>query len=252
MSAFLMPPRPEGTVQQQLQRQYAYLFQMAQQLNLALDSLDTAVGAVRGDVKATAAAAASGRTGITAAEKQQYDTLKSLILRTADQIRSEMDKLEVKLSGEYVAAGEFGTYLEQLNSAIQADAAAITQYYRFFSDLQANVELVDAAFRNYRVETEGYIRNGIVYYEGDVPVYGVAVGQDLAVQEVDGETVVEQKNFRATYTASKLSFWQDATEVAYVSNNRLYISDITVLNGITVGPWRISTDGGLVFRWIGG
>ena len=254
MSTFLMPPRPEGTVQQQLQRQYAYLFQMAQQLNLALDSLDGHIAAVGRDARSAAARSAGTpvRTGVTEAEKQQYDTLKSLILRTAEEIRSEMDKLELELAGEYVAVGEFGSYLEQLNSSIQADPAAITQYYRFFSDLQTDVEAVDAAFHNYRVETEGYIRTGIVYYDGAVPVYGVAVGQDLAVQEIDGETVVEQKNFRATYTASKLSFWQDATEVAYVSNNRLYISDITVLHGMTVGPWRISTDGALVFRWIGG
>ena len=39
MSAFLMPPRPEGSVEEQLQRQYAYLFQMAQQLNLAAQQL---------------------------------------------------------------------------------------------------------------------------------------------------------------------------------------------------------------------
>ena len=77
-------------------------------------------------------------------------------------------------------------------------------------------------------------------------------GLDLTVQEIDGETVVEQKNFRATYTAAKLSFWQDATEVAYVSNNRLYISNITVLEGLTLGRWEISTDNGLAFKWIGG
>lgn len=255
MSTFLMPPRPEGTAQQQLQRQYAYLFQMAQQLNLALDSLEGAVGGVQSAVSAAAdakPAASGGRTGPTEEEKQQYNTLKSLIIRTADEIRAEMDKLTVELEGEYVAVSRFGTYLEQLNSSIQADPSAITQYYRFFSDLQADVETVDAAFHNYRVETEGYIRTGIVYYDGAVPVYGVAVGQDLAVQEIDGVTVVEQKNFRATYTASKLSFWQDATEVAYVSNNRLYINDITVLSGMTVGSWRISTDRGLVFQWIGG
>lgn len=250
MSTFLLPPRPEGTAQQQLQRQYAYLFQMAQQLNLALEHLDGAVSGVEQSVESLSAA--QRRTGITPEEKQQYDTLKSLILRTAGEIRSEMDKLEVELAGEYVAVSSFGTYLEKLNSTIQADPAAITQYYRFFSDLQADVELVDAAFHNYRLETEGYIRTGIVYYDGAVPVYGVAVGQNLAVQEVDGQTVVEPKNFRATYTASKLSFWQDATEVAYVSNNRLYINDITVLSGLTVGPWRISTGRGLVFQWIGG
>lgn len=34
----MMPPSPQGTVQEQLVRQYSYLFQMAQQLNVALDS----------------------------------------------------------------------------------------------------------------------------------------------------------------------------------------------------------------------
>ena len=70
---------------------------------------------------------------------------------------------------------------------------------------------------------------------------------------VDGEKVVEQNNFRAVFTATRLSFWQDATEVAYVSNNRLYITNITVLGGIDVGQWSMeAAEGGLAFRWIGG
>lgn len=105
----------------------------------------------------------------------------------------------------------------------------------------------------YKVDTEGYIRTGIVYYDGAVPVYGVAVGQDLTCREIDGQRVVEQSNFRAVFTASRLSFWQDATEVAYVSNNRLYITNITVLGAIAVGQWSVeAAEGGLAFRWIGG
>ena len=215
---------------------------------LALEGLGSAV---QQGAAGTSAASSGGRS-ISEEEKQQYRNLKSLIVRTAREVRAEMDKAKLELAGEYVAVSEFGTYLEKLNSSIQADPAAITQYYSFVSDLQTNEDDVPAAFDNYRVETEGYIRTGIVYYDGAVPVYGVAVGQDLAVSEVDGAQVVEQKNFRATFTAEKLSFWQDAVEVAYVSNNRLYISDITVLHGMTVGPWRISTHQGLVFQWIGG
>ena len=248
MSTFLMPPAPQGSVQQQLTAQYAYLFQMAQQLNLALDGL------TGGGVPPAAGGAGGGgaASGDQPEMEQQYRTLKSLILRTARQIRSEMDKVRLELQGEYVAVSDFGTYLEQLNSTIEADAAAITQYYRFFSDLQGNVEKISAAFERYRVDTEGYIRTGIVYYDGAVPVYGVAVGQDLITVEVDGEQVVQQKNFRATYTAGKLSFWQDAVEVAYVSNNRLYISNITVLQAVTLGRWEIGGTDGLSFKWIGG
>lgn len=202
----MMPPSPQGTVQEQLVRQYSYLFQMAQQLNVALGQLESG-----------GTAAPSGGTAAPAAREQQYQTLKSMIVKTADTVQRRMDQLSAKLTGEYVAASEFGTYVERLNAYLEANPEALTQYYSFFADLQASTETVSAAFEQYRVETEGYIRTGIVCYDGAVPQYGVAVGQNLTCREVDGETVVEQNDFRATFTASKLSFWQDASEVAYVS-----------------------------------
>lgn len=35
-----MPACPAGSLQQQVMQQYSYLFQMAQQLNLALEQMD--------------------------------------------------------------------------------------------------------------------------------------------------------------------------------------------------------------------
>lgn len=241
MSHIALPQRPTGTLQEQVARQYAYLFQMAQQLNVALQQTETALQQT-----------AQRTDGKQAAQTQQYQTLKSMIVKTAAQVQQEMDTLSVQLKGSYVAASEFGTYIEQLSSYIEANPDALTQYYSFASDLRANTDAVSTAFADYKASTEGYIRTGIVYYDGAVPVYGVAVGQNLTATEVDGVQVVEQNNFRATYTANKLSFWQDAEEVAYVSNNRLYITNITVLGSITAGQWNISSDGGLKFRWMGG
>ena len=80
----------------------------------------------------------------------------------------------------------------------------------------------------------------------------MAVGQNLTTTEIDGQQVVEQNNFRAVFTAQRLSFWQDSTEIAYVSNNRLYITNITVLEGMSIGEWEISSENGLVIRWMGG
>ena len=244
MSAFPMPPAPRGSAAEQLARQYAYLYQMAQQLNVALDGMTAASG--------SAAAANAPYAAAAPAEKEQYQTLKSLIVRTAKEVRAEMDKVKLELEGEDVAVSDFGTYLQKLNSTIEADAEGIAQYYRFIADLQTDVEAVSAAFEAYRVDTGGYIRTGIVAYDGALPVYGVAVGQDLSVREVDGRQMVEPKHFRALFTAEKLSFWQDAVEVAYVSNNRLYISDITVRSTVALGGWELSQRSGLAFRWIGG
>lgn len=247
-----MPASPAGSLRQQVMQQYAYLFQMAQQLNLALEQLEQAES---GTVRAAGAASGGGAAGGTklAAADRQYQKLRSMIVKTADQVRHTREELTARLQEEYVAVSDFGSYVASLSAYLEANPEAVTQYYSFFSDLKADVEAVDAAFRHYKVDTEGYIRTGIVSYDGAVPVYGVAVGQDLVCREVDGEQVVEQNNFRAVFTATRLSFWQDATEVAYVSNNRLYITSITVLGGIDVGQWSMETaEGGLAFRWIGG
>ena len=238
-----MPAYPSGTVEQQVLQQYSYLFQMAQQLNLTLEAAENS---------RTAAVQAAGKSRAAQGTEQEYQNLKSLIIKTADTVQRRMDQLSARLEGEYVASSEFGSYVEKLSAYIEAHPDALTQYYSFCSDLQGDVDAVDAAFGSYKAGTEGYIRTGVVYYEGALPVYGVAVGQNLTCREVDGETVVEQNDFRATFTASKLSFWQDASEVAYVSNNRLYITNITVLEGMSIGEWEISSENGLVIRWMGG
>ncbi len=174
-----------------------------------------------------------------------------LNLAVSDCVDS-INALGFKMSEKYVAISDFGKYIQQINAEIEANPEAITQYYSFFSVLKANLDKISADFETYKVGTEGYIRTGIVYYEDGLPVYGVAVGQNLTVTEVDGETVIDQTNFRATYTAQKLSFWQDAVEVAYVSNNRLYIKNITVLQAVTLGQWEMDGSNGLAIKWIGG
>ena len=247
MTTISMPPYPTGSAAQIAARQYSYLFQMAQQLNLALEALESG-------------AATQGQGGVqqspsgnaVAALQQQYETLRSQIIKTAEQVEKTTEALTAKLEEEYVAQSQFGTYVQRLSAYLEANPEALTQYYGFWSDLQANVEAVDAAFNHYRVDTQGYIRTGIVSYEGDTPVYGVAVGQNLTAREVDGETVVEQNNFRAVFTSRRLGFWQDDTEIAYLSDNRLYITDITVLSGLNVGQWRMDSTSGLAFQWMGG
>ena len=248
----MMPPEPTGSVQQQLAEQYAYLFQMAQQLNLALEQWDATAQLGRAAQQTARAVAADAE-----AVASGYDKLRSLIVKTADAVERKMDALRTELSGEYMAISDFGTYVEKLNAVIEADPSALTQYYRYFARLQAAVDAVDADFTAYRTATEGYIKTGIVDYDGAVPVYGVAVGQNLetAVDANTGETVIEKKHFRAIFTARRLGFWEDGVEVAYVSDHRLYITRVEALESLTVGEWRIGAapaEDGLTIKWIGG
>lgn len=227
---------------------YEYLFGMAQQLNIALNALDESN---LSPSVASALASGAKASSEVASLPSQYNTLRSMIVKTANTIRSEMDKLSVSLEGTYVAQSDFGSYVQELSSYIEANPEALTQYYKFASDLQANLDEVDVAFETYKTSTEGYIRTGIVYYEDDIPVYGVAVGQNLTSTTIDGEEVIDRRDFRATFTAKKLSFWQDETEVAYVSNNKLNINEVGILNSMRLGNWDISTSNGLAIKWVG-
>ena len=166
-----MPPAPSGSPQQMAMAQYAYLFQMAQQLNLALGQLETGGAGTSSSGGGTAGGGGTGK------DSRGYQELKSMIVKTAGLVKRQMDQLSARLEGEYVAVSDFGTYVERLSAYLEANPEALTQYYSFCSDLQANMEAVSAAFGQYRTETEGYIRTGIVGYDGAVPVYGVAVGQ---------------------------------------------------------------------------
>ena len=248
MSVLPMPPYPAGSVAQQCAQQYSYLFQMAQQLNLALEQVE----AMSGESRVQQRAAEMLGKKEEPEQKESYEKLKGLIVKTAETVERNMEQITAQLRESYVAASDFGDYVAELNAYLEANPEALTQYYGFTAELKADLAAVDAAFSDYKVDTEGYIRTGIVYYDGAVPVYGVAVGQNLTTTEVDGEKIVDQNNFRAVFTATKLSFWQDSTEVAYVSNNRLYINNITVLDGLELGPWKITEADGLTFRWIGG
>ena len=75
-----MPAYPSGTVEQQVLQQYSYLFQMAQQLNLALEAAESS---------RTAAVQAAGKSRAAQGTEQEYQNLKSLIIKTADTVQAD-------------------------------------------------------------------------------------------------------------------------------------------------------------------
>lgn len=242
MALNLTPPAQlRGTVQQQLHQCYSYLFQMHRLLDTALEAAPQAV---------TQAHTAAGQAAANAAK--EAESLRVLILQNATLVRKEMQRLETELQGSYVAVSDFGTCLQELNARLVADPEAVTQYYGFLSSIEANVDRVETEFQNYLVQTEGYIRTGVVSWQDGLPIYGVAVGQGLVTTEIDGKTVVSSQQFRSTFTARRLSFWQGDVEVAYLSENRLYIKDLTLLGSLTLGnSWAITHTGGFTVKWIG-
>jgi hypothetical protein len=243
---------------------YSYLWRMVEQLNVALEQVDKVATF---NAEATNTLKAESNAEIT----QSANQLKSLIIKNAESIIEEMDSMILELEGKYVATSDFGTYVENTSSRITATAESVTQQYQFISEIDANVNTLSQEVNNnvqtmqvtiddvvqqfttFRNETSAYIKSGIVDYNGADPIYGIAVGQDLITSINNGETVVEKQKFRSVFTATKLGFWQDATEVAYLENNKLYIPQVQILGTLIHGAFKITADGtyGYSIKWQG-
>lgn len=244
-----MPGAPTGTLQQQIRQQYTYLFQLAQALNRALEQLEVGQTARQQPTQK-----ASGREEKAATAVG----LKSLIVKTAETVSRQVEQMKSELRGEYVAVSDFGTYLEKTSQEIEEDPTKITRYFKFAADIQANVDKVDADFSAYKTDVQGYIRQGIVDYDGVTPIIGIAIGQDIRTTQTGVETeqgvfdVIDKRSNMSVWTTEKLSFYIGGQEAAYFSNGKLTVAQIATNRITGAGGWDVSFTGGVKFKWIGG
>ncbi len=282
------PPMLNGSITNQLSALYTYLYSMSEQLNVAIQSInDNTVEVAEGIYGYTG----NGVDRVTAAGGE-YESLKALIIKSADevnntitildkQIRQDVDdvyetkdNVDEKVTGaiddlqkivasSYVASSEFGTYTEQLNTLEEYTREGRQEQYEYNSALSADMENLKTSFEQYIVETSGYIKYGIVEYDGAVPCFGIAVGQNLTTETVTVDGVnydrILEKDFRAVFTATALKFYMNSTLVAYMSNERLHIVSAEVDN-ISISQQMILGDewiqyksaDGLIIEYIGG
>ena len=101
------------------------------------------------------------------------------------------------------------------------------------------------------VEVQAYIKSGLLYYDDvtGIPVYGVEVGQTNAV---NGQEVF---NKYARFTSDKLSFFdRNGTEVAYISDRKLFISNAEITVSFKIGGFMdtVMANKSVVTKWVGG
>lgn len=248
-------PMPPGGIEA---RTYSYLFQTAQALNLALSRLDES----NFSEDSTARQILAG--GQTAEQKKETEQglgrLRTLIIKTGDAVRAEQAALELRLQSTYVALSDFGDYQEEIDTRLSATAARIEQALSYYAELSDSLHGVSEDFDAYRVDVQGYIRQGVIGYDGAVPIIGIAMGRDLRVtgakETVDGTEyeVIDTSSNMSIWTPDKLSFYINGAEAAYFSNGALYVGTVIVKEKLVLGQdkWQITHDDGFTVRWIGG
>lgn len=242
MINILPPPTMQGDEQTQIMQVYRYLFKLSEQLNAVSATIDNQAAKASEEI---ARAAGIDIAASTAADNQ-YAALVSLVVKTAEIVRSEMDVIETTLRSSYVAVSEFGEFREDVTREVEETAKRTLENFIYDAKAESLTPDEEASFDT---RVEGFIARGIIGFEEDgrTPIIGIAIGRELLKKKdvVDGETyeVLDTTANMATYTSNKLSFWIDGVEVAYLSNSELYVTRIIVLDSIKLGGWDLEVNG---------
>lgn len=126
-----LPQQLTGSDREQLQGMKTYLFQLAQELQFALGSVEKQILTVQ-DTAANADREVS-RISESQTPKAQFSALKALIIKSADIVEAYYEEINRRLSGQYLAISDFGTYRQETEQVITENSQGIT---RVFSDVQ--------------------------------------------------------------------------------------------------------------------
>ena len=211
------------TEAEQLAQIKSYLYQFAGQLQWALGTVQTDSAPV---VQKTISGSAEKKEDPTS----NFNELKGLIIKSADIVNAYYEKIDnlLKLSGEYTAQSDFGTFKEETLNQLRVTNEQIQQN---ITDLQSIYDVNG----NIRAEllVNGHIYSGIIEYAKDgEAIVGIEIGQTTTVNGAE--------TFRkfARFTSERLAFYDAGNQqepVAYISNYMLVITEAWVKGNLQLG-----------------
>ena len=214
-----------------------YLYQLVEQLKWALNSIE------QGGTKVIQQSSQSATKDVTQEDSQAtFNSIKALIIKSADIVEAYYEEISEKLVGEYVATSDFGTYKENTEKTVIENSKGVENLYKSVQEITTNIGNIQSKL----IEVNARIKSGILDTdENGAPIYGLEIGQ---TNEIDG---VEVFNKFARYTSDRLSFYdKNDTEVAYISDYKLYITNAQITGTLKLGRYEIDTSNGLAFKWV--
>lgn len=234
------PPSLSSDDRRNMEMLYQYLTRVSDQLNQSLITIGTEATLTE-EAKRAAQAAGQAESAETE-DGKTYNALRSMIIKSAKIVRSEMDELRTTLQSDYVAQSEFGTYQQAVTNAITASADGIRQDFTTYTQTITN-DMGD--YNEYIRKNSQYIFIGIVDKLNNKA--GIAIGDGVTGYDEHGDPVLADDRKSVTLTAEELGFWEQSTKVAWISGRKLYITECEVLNRLRIGNfvWRIMENASL-------
>lgn len=172
------------------------------------------------------------------------DSIASDLENFKQSSRSELtlqsDAIISQVENNFQSKTEAGEMESRIASQITQTENVINENFsKELSVLTEDVSTVGGAVNEFISDLDVYIRRG----ELETDVYGIEIGRS-------------DSNIKARFTNDRLSFYQGAGEVAYISGSSLYITNADILDYLRIGN-SVSgyflfdtTTNGLEVRWI--
>lgn len=132
------------------------------------------------------------------------------------------------IQGLYAKKDTFESFQSSVTSQFEQTAKDISMQ---FTNAVSATDTVNGKLEEYKVKVDSYIRfdtNGMEMGKSDSP-------------------------FKSLLTNQKLAFTENGYEIAYISDNKLFITNGEILDTFTMGPWvwDVGTNGNLTLNWRG-
>lgn len=162
------------------------------------------------------------------AKGQQITEVRETLTVLSSNIQQEADAIRTEVSQTYTSKGELDQYKSQVSTQFTQTS---TDYTFLFTQLEQYINTLDGGTQAQFSEITKYIR-----FENGNIVLG-EVGNQI--------TLVIQND--------RISFLQNGAEVAYFSNNRLYVFDGQFINTLRLGNFSFipRSNGSLDFKKVG-
>lgn len=213
----------------------SYLYQLTEQLRFVLNNIDTEnmTASMAQRIKDSASESSVSERIDESVQKAEsnYKDMMTTIINTADTVTaaytSAIDKqdqaIRTDVRANYALKSDVNQSIYQINTSIDQQASSITASVTRILNLENAVGgFTEEQFTNYI----RFDQNGIELGRSD-------------------------SEFKAQLTNTKLSFLQGANEIAYISNNTLFITDahitgkLTIGSGATLYDWQPEPDGSI-------
>lgn len=190
---------------------------------------------------------------VTAKVTETKDALDTSIADTHTALQDNIDSLEKNLKDNINGAKS-----DLASSIANAETTLNSNIDDAKKELGESIQGAEKKLQNaidgvteILAEVQAYVKSGLLYYDDSagIPIYGVEVGQ---TNTVNGQKIFNQY---ARFTSDRLSFFdQNGKEVAYISDRKLFISNVEITVSFRMGGFEdtVTEDKGIVTKWVGG